>query len=375
MFAYRGDTSLQALRLEIENLFGSGASVILTSSARSGLWNLFSCLPHKQVVVPAYTCGAVIEAASLAGKHVVYMDNSASNFNSDLREVSSHLNADSILVLTHQYGAPNDPRRATMLAKRVGAFVLEDCAAALGSRSNGQLVGTLGDAAVLSFDVSKLVHAPLKGGAIITRNGLLYADCRKFQSENTRNSPVLQQLFTLLQACMLVFIQRSVIYRIFHYLKFGLSSTFTDETVEISKEPTSLYTTRLANWQASIVLSQIRNLDSQIEIRRSLYARYAKELSGIDGLELPPFDYCQEWAPIRYSIRVKGAKLNFYRRLNRFGVDASFSFSHLVAPETYVNAHQCANEVLNLPFYSRLSDREFRKVVDVVRKIANAKQN
>ena len=56
------------------------------------------------------------------------------------------IDEDTVLVLTHQFGLPCQFEPLLKLARQVGAFVVEDAAASLGSRSKGRLTGTLGDA-------------------------------------------------------------------------------------------------------------------------------------------------------------------------------------------------------------------------------------
>ena len=57
--------------------------VCLTPSARDAIYEVLIRLPQETVVVPAYTCIAVVEAALLAGKKIVYTENEAVGFNSN----------------------------------------------------------------------------------------------------------------------------------------------------------------------------------------------------------------------------------------------------------------------------------------------------
>ena len=142
-------------------------SVLLTSSGRSALYHILAYLPQHKVIVPAYTCDVVVEAATLAGKEVVYdhVDRKTLNM-SELPD----LNSDSIVIATHQYGFPCNIKAVCAECKKIGAVVIEDCAGALGLKIDGQMAGTFGDYAIFSFNASKLINAPTSGGFLIAKN-------------------------------------------------------------------------------------------------------------------------------------------------------------------------------------------------------------
>ena len=81
-------------------------NVLLTSSGRSALHVLLSSLPHTTVVIPSYTCNAVVEAALLADKQVVYAETEEDGFNMDSSMLAPLLGPDVAVVATHQFGIP-----------------------------------------------------------------------------------------------------------------------------------------------------------------------------------------------------------------------------------------------------------------------------
>jgi len=70
---------------------------------------------------------------------------------------------------THLGGRLADLKMATIIAKKVGAYVLEDAAQALGARYQGQLAGTIGDIGCYSLGVGKGLTI-YGGGAIVARD-------------------------------------------------------------------------------------------------------------------------------------------------------------------------------------------------------------
>jgi dTDP-4-amino-4,6-dideoxygalactose transaminase len=343
--------------------------VLLTASGRGALYILLSCLPQSRVLVPAYTCKAVVEAARLASKEVLFGESEENGFNMATDSLKERLNADTILLATHQFGIPCNIHSMIQIARETGAFVIEDAAASLGTRIDSQLTGTFGDAAFFSFDSTKLINVPLKGGFLQVRDPDLFARCQAFTASSTAPMSLQRKLHYLLLGAILVMLEQPVLYRIFHNLKFHWRGRFTDDSADFKPNLGPFYLERLAEWQADLLLPQIERLDQIIATRQRCYAEYLRLLQDLANIELPPADTHAEWAPIRFPIRVYGDKLAFYRRAARFGVDFAFSFTFIATHPEFVRSHQLATSVLNLPFYDRLTDKELERVVDVLREL------
>ena len=145
-----------------------GREVILCSSGRAALYQILKQLPQRKVMIPAYTCPCVPEAARYAGKQIIYVRTESDTFNANYYDIPD---ADTVVVATHQYGFPCDIEAISQECKRKGAVLIEDCAAAFGYTINGRTVGTYSDYAIVSFNSSKLINVPSRGGAIIVGKG------------------------------------------------------------------------------------------------------------------------------------------------------------------------------------------------------------
>src|SRR5277367_473676 len=87
----------QQLIWRLGELLGT-RQILLTASGRGALYILLSCLPQRRVLVPAYTCKAVVEAAWLAGKEVVFGESEENGFNMAADSVKELLDAGTILL-------------------------------------------------------------------------------------------------------------------------------------------------------------------------------------------------------------------------------------------------------------------------------------
>ena len=133
------DIYRRRLETQIRDFFDVD-NVALTSSCRTATYMLLKTLPQKKVIVPAYTCGVVVEAALLANKEIIFEPVNPD----DLNAVSySKAGPDSIVIATHQYGIPCNIKRIVSDCHKVGALVIEDCAGSFGASEDGQLTGHL----------------------------------------------------------------------------------------------------------------------------------------------------------------------------------------------------------------------------------------
>lgn len=337
---------------------------ILTASGRAGLLAILRAAGRPRVVVPAYTCNAVTEAALLAGVRIDYAEIEAGGVNVDPDAVLPLLGPDAVFVATHQFGIPCAIERLVAMAREKGALVVEDCAASLGTRVSRQLTGTFGDAAFFSFDVAKLLSIPLKGGAVVAKDPSLRAAIRAAHETSTTPLPSSLRARFLASSAALLALQENHLYRGFHALRFERTGTFTAEG-KLRTEglgPSIFFRHRMAEWQAWIGRRQLARLDALVADRRALYARYRARLARVATFALPPHDARAEWAPIRFPIRVPDDKMTFYREAASRGVDFAFSFTFLESPPTFTRAHRLAAEVLDLPFYAGLTRDEESRV-------------
>lgn len=121
------------------------------------------------VLCAANAGGYATVAARRAGFEVTYADVDPDTHCLDPDDVAGRLTeAVGVVVVTHLYGRAAELAGIIEVARSVGALVLEDCAQALGGRSDGGRVGSLADAATFSFYPTKNLGALGDGGAIAT---------------------------------------------------------------------------------------------------------------------------------------------------------------------------------------------------------------
>ncbi len=65
--------------------YQEASHLLLTPSGRAGLYFLLRSTTRRRVILPAYTCKAVVEAAMMAGKEISFLDSKTGDFNAALK--------------------------------------------------------------------------------------------------------------------------------------------------------------------------------------------------------------------------------------------------------------------------------------------------
>jgi dTDP-4-amino-4,6-dideoxygalactose transaminase len=154
--------------------------VYLVSSGKAALVVILRALrslapDRDEVLIPAYTCYSVPSAIVKAGLLPAVCDIDSGTYDFDQQDMAVRLTERTLCVVPgHLFGIPSDVERTAALARRHGAFVVEDAAQALGVRCNSGFAGTIGDVGFYSLDRGKNITAG-SGGIIVTNNDRIAA--------------------------------------------------------------------------------------------------------------------------------------------------------------------------------------------------------
>jgi dTDP-4-amino-4,6-dideoxygalactose transaminase len=344
---------------------------VLAPSGRGALRLLLLALPPPfdagRVVVPAYTCSAVVEAARLAGREVVAVDHLSGSLNLCPADLAGVLRAGDVVVATHQYGYAADVDGLRAVAESAGATIIEDLAAGLSGTVGGQPMGSLSRAGFGSFDTSKLVHAPSKGGFVVTNDTALASRLGEVAAELLQLPSLARKVAALVGAGLLVVSTRRGLYPLFYALNFTLRGRLTAEDGALAARPNAFYTNTFAEWQATVALPQLRALPALLARRAAIHRAYREGILPGPAFDLEPQEAEVPGASIRFPLYARGDKAELHRRLAAAGVDTGFSFTTIAAPAAAKGAWRIAGRVLNLPLYAALTDAEVARVVAVAR--------
>jgi len=122
-----------------------------------------------EVVVPANTFVATLEAVTQAGGKPVLVDASDADYNLDVDAVAAAVTPRTrFIVPVHLYGQMADMASIDRVATRHGIDVIEDACQAHGAERDGRRAGATGLAAAFSFYPGKNLGAMGDSGAVVS---------------------------------------------------------------------------------------------------------------------------------------------------------------------------------------------------------------
>jgi dTDP-4-amino-4,6-dideoxygalactose transaminase len=200
--------------------------------------------PGDEVIAPANTFIATIEAIAQTGATPVLVDAAEDDYNLDVDEAAAAVTARTRALLpVHLYGQLADMRAVAALASEHGLDVLEDACQAHGATRDGVEPGGLAAAAAFSFYPGKNLGAFGDAGALATNDERLAATVVALREHGQRRKG--------------------------HHELAG-------------------YTARLDTIQALVLLRKLPCLPAWNDSRRAAAALYADLLDGVGDLVLPP---------------------------------------------------------------------------------------
>jgi len=219
-------------------------------------------VPGDEVIVPANTFVATIEAVCAVGARPKFVDPLPTTLLLDPDAAAAAVGPrTAAIVAVHLFGQMAEIDRLVALAQRHGLALVEDAAQAHGARFTGRRAGSVGIAAAFSFYPGKNLGALGDGGAVVTGDAGLTARIRSLADHG-----------------------RAVGDRARHDVR-GRNS-------------------RLDTLQAAVLGVKLRHLDAANDRRRALMARYRDRLP----FELRPLACHPAAAPVHHLAVVECAE-------------------------------------------------------------------
>ena len=130
--------------------------------------------PGDEVIVPTLTYVASVNPIRYVGATPVFVDSLRNSWQMDPDDIRRKITPRTkAIMVVHVYGCPCDMASIMAIATEHGLLVIEDCAEAMGSRIDGQHVGTFGDVSAFSFFGNKTITTG-EGGMVVTNDQARY---------------------------------------------------------------------------------------------------------------------------------------------------------------------------------------------------------
>jgi CDP-6-deoxy-D-xylo-4-hexulose-3-dehydrase len=149
---------------------GSSANLLAFSALTSPSLGARAIVPGDEVIAVAAGFPTTVNPILQFGAVPVFVDIDIPTYNIDVSLIEAAIGPRTkAIMLAHTLGNPYDLSAIVALARKHGLWLIEDCCDALGSTYKGQLVGSFGDIATLSFYPAHHITMG-EGGAVFTNN-------------------------------------------------------------------------------------------------------------------------------------------------------------------------------------------------------------
>jgi len=295
--------------------------------------------PGDEVVVPTFTFFATAGCVARVGARPVFCDIDPVTCNLDVAQVEQKLTPRTRAVIpVHLYGQLADMPGLLHLVRGRGIAVIEDAAQSIGARQpgpGGRMSGTLGTCGCISFYPTKNLGAIGDAGALLTDDQSLYEKATRLRlhGETTR----------------------------YHHKYVG--GNFRMDPI-----------------QAAVLTVKLAHLEAWNAERRRRAARYNAllEQAGLVPEQVRlPVDRYGTHVYHQYVVRVRRRdELLAHLQRRKIGAGVYYPvplhlqecFAHLGhRPGDFPHAELAAAEVLALPIYPELTDRQQETVVEAIR--------
>ncbi len=149
---------------------GSSANLVAFSTLTSPKLGKRAIKPSDEVIAVAAGFPTTVNPILQFGCVPVFVDVDPLTHNIDASKIEAAISPKTkAIMLAHSLGNPFNLDVVKALCKKYKLWLVEDCCDALGSKYRGQLVGTFGDIATLSFYPAHHITMG-EGGAVFTNN-------------------------------------------------------------------------------------------------------------------------------------------------------------------------------------------------------------
>jgi perosamine synthetase len=345
--------------------------------------------PGQEVILSPYTITDVINMVIFAGGRPVFADIDRETCNISVTEVEKLINSSTGAVLiTHLHGVAAEAQKIKVICDRFNVPMIEDCAQSFGVKEQGNLVGTIGDVGVFSFEMHKNIPTWLGGTVVTNRTDVvekIHTDLENF------SYPPLPGITTKVKKGLMHDIACApILFQLLTYpiIRFSYLNEFEfvnkmvrrkPQVSELATEIPEVYKSRYTSFQARIGISQLNNVDNDIKIRIEYGRLYQEGLKNIEELILPPFrtdgSITYLWFPVQYSKRDELIRFMFQKGRDIAAGHFTNSTKLSQFSEFYrecPNSEEVANNLIYLPTYPSYSRHEVEKNIEIIQQYFNS---
>ncbi|MCT1867127.1 UDP-4-amino-4,6-dideoxy-N-acetyl-beta-L-altrosamine transaminase [Dermabacter sp. p3-SID358] len=300
-----------------------------------------------EVITTPLTFVATAATAAVFGATIVFADVDPQTGNLDPAAAEAAVTSNTKVIAGVDYaGVPVDADALRALAEKNNALFLEDAAHSIGSRRNGQPVGSLAHMTSFSFFPTKNLTTA-EGGALVTDNEELATRARRFKNHGLVRDKEQQR--------------------------------YPDEGPWHQEVHSFGINYRLPDVLCALGSSQLKRLDGFVARRAEIKRLYDEALAGLDGVDIPFAPEGAEPAWHLYPLRVPAKRRRaIFESLREQGIGVQVNYIpaywHPVFEDLGYKRGMCPvaedfyRREISLPMFPGLTDGDVERVIEAFRK-------
>ena len=296
---------------------------------------------NDEVIIPNFTI--ISNAISVIKQNAkpVPIDCDPKTWNIKIDDIEKKINKKTkALMITHIYSFSNDMDKIIKICKKNNIFLIEDAAEVIGLNYKNRPCGSFGDISTFSFYANKQITTG-EGGMISTNNPIFYQKCKSLRN-----------------------------------LCFGSKNRFNHDDIG--------WNYRMTNIQASLGISQLRDIKSIVRKKMFIGKYYYKKLSLNKSIYMTPpsiaFSKNIYWV---VGILIRNKKFlasNIIQKLKAHGIGARPFFwpmneqnilqkMRVFKKEKYPNSHYLSRYGFYIPSFIGIKKSEMDYVISIINKL------
>lgn len=306
-----------------------------------------------EVITTPITFAASANCALYCGARPVFADINPETYNIDPESIRAHVTSRTKAVVAVDFtGQAVQHKEIREICDEFGLVFIEDAAHSIATKYNGQQVGSLADITTFSFHPVKTITGG-EGGAVLTNNEDYY---------------------------------RKIVLAHAHGITHdeSLMEEAPHEGPWYYEEISLGYNYRITDFQAALIVSQMKKLDKFVARRKEIVKAYDEAFKTIPELfvqkEIPESDTCRHL----YIIQLKLDKFNctrkqFFDAMSAENVQCQIHYvpvywfpyyKHLGYERGLCpNAEKMYEGIMSIPLYPKMSNQDVADVIAAVKKI------
>jgi perosamine synthetase len=367
---------------EFERDFASYISVedaVTVPSGRAGFRFLFDSLgiePGGEVICSAFGYPVVPFIVKSLGYDLKFVDCEMDTLGMDpglLAQACS--DRTQAVIATHLYGVPCQIQQIADICASHNVKLIEDCAHCYGASVGSKKVGSFGAAGCFSFETSKVINT-MGGGMVTLSDAEVGQRLRQFAAREPHNN-FKWLARRLSRTSFEAAVTHPLLFNMGVYQMLRLASSKAGEEDRFASgyqgDEVSLAGKmgRYTNYQARLGLRQVKTIERRNLRRTSNAERLIRQLDGKIPLQKPQSTENGSYANFML-VTVLASKLKqLAAALLRKGIDTKHLYMRdcsrmFDGEKAFPNAARAEREVLHLPAFPEMSDRQIDRVASAV---------